>query len=151
MATFESLPRAEQEKLCDAWLEAAPELAGTRAAKLRIYLHQWSLSDRVGDSAAPGSRELRYECAPQEVRVLSDGPAGSLARKVTPDPRRAGGRASPRRKQGRFVDRRGAVAGRALPGRSGRSLVNRVRAHGRPLQAARPTCRSIRRSTEAFS
>ena len=63
MNEFAGTEKARRDELCRTWVAAAPALAGREAAEVRIYLRTRALSERVGQSSAPATDELRYVCA----------------------------------------------------------------------------------------
>ena len=67
MNGFAERSPAEQLELCDTWREGTAELIGFDAREVRIYLEEWTLSDREGDRAVRGEPELRYTCRPGAV------------------------------------------------------------------------------------
>jgi hypothetical protein len=62
MSEFVSADRGRQDQLCRTWVAGAPDLVGHEAVEVRLYLRDWTLSDRAGDHALPGATELRYTC-----------------------------------------------------------------------------------------
>ena len=67
MSGFAERSPAEQLELCDTWREGADDLLGFEAREVRLYLSEWTLSDRVGDRAVAGDPRLRYVCRPGGV------------------------------------------------------------------------------------
>src|SRR5829696_7493733 len=67
MGNFAERSPAEQLELCDTWREGTPELLGFESREVRIYMSEWTLSDREGDLAVRGEPELRYTCRPGAV------------------------------------------------------------------------------------
>lgn len=63
MGEFVEAAQARQDELCRTWVAAAPELVGRDAREVRLYLRSWSLSEREGDRALPGTTELGYTCS----------------------------------------------------------------------------------------
>jgi hypothetical protein len=67
MGGFAERSPAEQLELCDTWREGSSELLGFEASEVRIYLSEWTLSERERDRAVRGEPELRYTCRPGAV------------------------------------------------------------------------------------
>lgn len=72
MSEFNAATDARRLEICNAWIQAAPELIGVDAVEVRLYLHEWLLSERSNDRAQPGTRTLEYTCTPSEVVASSD-------------------------------------------------------------------------------
>ena len=62
MNEFAAATSQRQDDLCRIWVESAPELVGREATEVRIYQRSWTVSDRSGDEAVPGTTILRYIC-----------------------------------------------------------------------------------------
>ena len=65
MDEFVSADDARQDEICRAWLEEAPGLIGEPVSAVSLYERHWRLSERRGDRAAPGTRQLEYTCTGQ--------------------------------------------------------------------------------------
>ncbi len=65
MADFVDAGPARRDQLCRTWVRAAPELLGRRATAVRLYLRRWQVSQRRGDRALSGTRDLIYTCTSQ--------------------------------------------------------------------------------------
>lgn len=68
MSEFATASQERQDELCRTWVDAAPELVGTTATQVRLYLREWTLSDRMDDRALPGITTLKYVCTDAGAR-----------------------------------------------------------------------------------
>src|SRR5690349_9781754 len=63
LSTFSRSSGAKREASCAGWLRDANEALGTSTRLVRIYHLTWDLSDRRGEQAAPGRRNLAWLCS----------------------------------------------------------------------------------------
>lgn len=72
MADFVASGTEQRDEACRAWVLEAPELVGREAVRVRIYQRTWRLSERPGDRALPGARELAFVCDRDGVAAIGD-------------------------------------------------------------------------------
>jgi hypothetical protein len=72
MAEFTDASVERRDELCRAWVAAVPASLADPAQEVRIYVRRWRLSERHGERAAPGTRELMYVCTEAGARPVAD-------------------------------------------------------------------------------
>ncbi|MDQ5833599.1 MAG: hypothetical protein M3550_11170 [Actinomycetota bacterium] len=65
VADFESADDAQRDAVCRAWVAAGPQVVGHEVDEVRLYRRSWLLSERIGERALAGERELLYRCDAQ--------------------------------------------------------------------------------------
>jgi hypothetical protein len=70
MAEFSTAVEGRRDELCRTWVDAATQVAGPGAREVRLYRRTWRVTEREGDRALPGTRELVFVCTGAGVRVV---------------------------------------------------------------------------------